>query len=110
MRKVIERHPNYCVTEDGVVYRILCPGLYSTLIPDLSNGYARVDLDGTKEYIAKLVLEAFDPPRDLSHRVFYIDGDKMNCKLSNLVWMTPSDIAIYSEFTIERRKELFERK
>lgn len=110
MRKVIEKHPNYCVTEDGVVYRMLCFGLYSPLTPDLSNGYARVDLDGTKEYIAKLVLEAFDPPKDLSYRVFYIDGNKMNYSLSNLTWLTPSDIERYSEYTIERRKELFERK
>jgi len=105
MRKVIEKHPNYCVSEYGIVYRMICPGLYSSLIPDLSNGYARVNLDGVKEYIARLVLDAFDPPKDPSNKVFYIDGDKMNCHLSNLIWASPSEIQLYSTWTIEYRKE-----
>ena len=106
MRKVIERHPNYAVTDTGGVYRIFCPGCYSSLIPDLSNGYARVELDGKKEYIARLVLETFKPTDDETLRVFYIDGDRMNCNLSNLAWLTQSEIKRYSQYTVEYRKQL----
>lgn len=109
MLKVVSGHPNYCVDEHGIVRRIMLPGLYSTLIPDLSNGYARVDLDGKKEYIARLVLDAFDPTDDQSLKVFYIDGNKMNCRLSNLVWLSPSDIQLYSNYTIEYRMEKLSR-
>ena len=106
MRRVIQRHPDYCVTEDGVVYRIMCEGMYSTLIPDISTGYARVELDGKKEYISRLVLEAFSPTDDKTLKAFYIDGNPMNCKLSNLIWLSPSDIQRYSAYTIEYRKQV----
>lgn len=106
MRKVIQNHPNYCVTEDGVVYRIMCEGAYLTLIPDLSTGYARVELDGKKEYISRLVLEAFNPTDDKTLKAFYIDGNPMNCHLSNLVWLTSSDIQRYSAYTVEYRKQI----
>lgn len=107
MRKVIQKHPNYCVTEDGVVYRIMCEGAYLRLIPDLSTGYARVELDGKKEYISRLVLETFDPTDDETLKAFYIDGNPMNCHLSNLVWLTPSEIQRYSAYTVEYRKQFF---
>lgn len=106
MRKDLVKHPNYCVSNVGVVYRTLLPGLYSVLEPDLSNGYARVDLDGKKEYIARLVLEAFKPVENSDElKAFYIDGDPMNCNLSNLIWATPSEVQLYSKWTVEYRKE-----
>lgn len=103
MRKIIEKHPNYAVSDSGVVYRILRTGVYSPLIPDLSNGYQRVDIDGIKESIGRLVLEAFRPEHDESLRVFYIDGNTSNCDISNLVWLTPSEVQLYSRYTIEYR-------
>ena len=106
----IKNHPNYSVTDDGRVYRK--PNLslgYRYLTPDISTGYKRVDLDGTKEYIARLVLEAFDPPINDSYKVFYIDGDKMNCDLGNLVWLTPSEIQLYSQYTPEYRRQFLGR-
>ena len=102
----IERHPKYWVSDDGVVYRKERSG-YFKLRPDWSNGYARVDLDGRKEYVGKLVLETFDPPKNLSHKVFYIDGDNTNNTLQNLVWLSPSDIQLYSAYTVEYRKQMF---
>ena len=106
--KEIEKHPKYVVDRFGNVYRkhgmsdlILFP-----LKPDTSNGYMRVDLDGKKEYIARLILDAFRVNPGYGYRVFYIDGDSMNCMIENLVWLTPSEIQRYSAYTIERRKEL----
>ena len=108
MFKQIEGHPNYVVDRFGNVYRkyyrsgvVLYP-----LKPDTSNGYCRVDIDGRKEYISRLVLDAFKINPGCGYRVFYIDGDSMNCGIENLVWLTPSEIQRYSTYTIERRKEL----
>ena len=105
---VITNHPNYSVSDDGIVYRKERSG-YFKLKPDWSNGYARVDIDGKKEYIGKLVLETFGPPKDLSQRLFYIDGDRTNNRLENLVWLTPSQIALYSTYTQEYRLGMFDR-
>ena len=106
MYRVISNHPNYVVTETGRVYRILTDGCYSELLPDVSNGYFRYDLDGKKEYAGRLVLEAFDPVDDPSLKVFYIDGIKTNCHIDNLVWLTPSEVQRYSSYTIEYRVQL----
>lgn len=76
-------------------------------MPDFSAGGPRVDLDGRKEYIARLVLEAFDPTDNPNLKAFHIDGDKCNNNLDNLVWLTQSEIQRYSQYTIERRKEIF---
>lgn len=101
-------HPKYIVSDEGVVYRKDNSG-YHELKPDYSNGYARVDLDGTKEYVGRLVLETFGSTRNLSQRLFYIDGDKTNNSIDNLVWLTPSEIALYSTYTLEYRLRMFDR-
>lgn len=105
----ILNHPNYCISDDGVVYRKERSGLFK-LSPDLSNGYARVSLDGKKINIGRLVLEAFDPSLDSSLNVFYIDGDRTNNHLDNLVWLNSSEVQLYSRYTIEYRKQMLERK
>ena len=104
----ILNHPKYCISDDGVVYRKERSGLFK-LSPDLSNGYARVDLDGKKENIGRLVLEAFDPTIDSSLKVFYIDGDRTNNRLDNLVWLNSSEVQLYSRYTIEYRKQTLGR-
>ena len=105
----ILKHPRYCVSDDGVVYRKERSGLFK-LSPDLSNGYARVCLDGKKENIGRLVLEAFDPSFDSSLKVFYIDGNKTNNRLDNLVWLNSSEVQLYSSYTIEYRKQSLGRR
>ena len=104
MLREIERHPKYWVSDDGVVYRKERSG-YFRLKPDYSNGYARVDIDGIKESIGRLVLEAFKPTNNKSHRVFYIDGDKTNNQLENLAWLSSSEVQLYSSYTLEYRTE-----
>ena len=108
MYKRIEKHPNYFVDDLGFVYRDRC-GIACMLTPDMSNGYARVDLDGTNEYVARLVLEAFDPSPFTGLRVFYIDGNKTNCRLDNLAWLTPSEVQRYSQYTLDYRQEVLGR-
>ena len=113
MYKRIERHPDYIINEFGYIYREYIRNgeeyLYD-LKPDMSNGYPRVDLNGIKEYVARLVLETFEPPIDPRMRVFYIDGNRMNTRLSNLVWLSPSDIQLYSQYTVEYRQQLLGRR
>lgn len=104
----IKRHPNYWVSDDGVVYRKERSG-YFKLKPDYSNGYARVDIDGIKEYVGRLVLETYEPTEDPRMRVFYVDGNKTNNNLQNLRWLTPSEVKIFSTFTIEYRTKILNR-
>lgn len=107
MYKVIEGHPNYVITDSGLVCRSLWGGAaYSPLMPDFSVGNPRVELDGKKEYISRLVLQAFEPTDNPDLLAFHIDGDKANNRLENLVWLTRSEIQRYSTYTVERRKEL----
>lgn len=104
----ILNHPRYCISDDGIVYRKETSGLFK-LSPDFSNGYARVDLDGKKEYIGKLVLETFDPTIESNMKVFYIDGDRTNNHLDNLTWLSASGVQLYSRYTIEYRKATLSR-
>ena len=104
----IKRHPNYIASDDGTIYRKEGPNIFK-LKQDWSNGYARVKLDGRHEYVGKLILETFDPPESSYYKVFYIDGDKTNNTLDNLAWLTPSDIQLYSAYTVEYRKEVLGR-
>lgn len=106
MIKQIPDHPNYAVSDRGDVYKITQDGLVE-LKKDISTGYARIELDNRKYYIARLVAELFLPePTDPSLKIFYIDGDRTNCDSTNLVWLSKSEIQRYSSFTYEYRQEL----
>lgn len=104
--KAIPFIPNYAVSDTGNVYAISETGL-NELRKDISNGYARVKLNGRKYYVAALVADAFLPPqRDETLRLFYIDGDHTNCSKENLMWLTQSEIKKVSQYTIEYREKI----
>lgn len=104
--KRIKGHPNYIVGTNGYVYRERKDGFHE-LANDYSNGYARVDIDGVKECVARLVLEAFKPSTNPKKcKVSYIDGDTTNCELSNLVWLTQSEVMLYANYIPEYRKQI----
>lgn len=107
MQKEIEGVQGYWVTSDGEIISLKY-GEPKVLIPDISNGYPRVSIGGEKRYIADIVAEAFlKPPDNQAYRVFYIDGNKLNCNVNNLTYLTQSDIKRYSQYTVERRIQLF---
>lgn len=105
MEKCIEGHVYYTVTDTGEVYSY-CSGEAVELRRDTSNGYPRVNIGGKKKYVSNLVAEAFLPkPKDPRYKIFYIDGDKNNCCVENLVWLSESDIKFCSQYTLEYRKQ-----
>lgn len=103
--KRVRNHPSYFVSEEGKVYSETPSGL-KELRFDMSNGYPRVKLDGIKEYVSRLVAEAFlDLPKTKS-KLSFIDGDHSNCNVENLVWLNDSDLQRYSQYTMEYRKTI----
>ena len=103
----IPGHSNYLLSEDGVVYKRY------TMAPigiNMSNGNARVTLDGVNYYLGKLMLSIFKKNEyRTGYKVFYIDGDKTNNNLNNLIWLSPSDIQLYSSYKIEYRIKMLSR-
>jgi hypothetical protein len=96
--KTIENYPNYEISNFGNVKRkqgYQCK-IERILIP-LNNGndYMNVGLskDGIKkrEYVHRLVAEAFLGTPKIKLEVNHIDGNKLNNQLSNLEWVTRSE-------------------
>lgn len=105
--KIIPDHENYVVTTHGQVYRNLGDTL-RRIKTDLSNGYERVELDGRKLAVQRLVAEAFCPKQSPNQdRVFHVDGDMRNNRAENLRWGTASEIQIWSHWTLEYRHLYF---
>ena len=98
----IAGHPDYVVSTEGEVFRKTPSGLRA-LKPEYSTGHARVRLNGENLYVGKVVLESFEPTDNPKHRVFHLNGDVDDNRLSNLMWATPSEIQLYSTYTIEYR-------
>ena len=106
MIKQIEEYPDYGISDSGEVVSLKGRGV-RVLKPDMSSGHPRVTLDGKRYYVADIVAHYFIGPRpDPIYKIFYIDGDTSNCDVSNLKWMSPSDIAKYSTYLVSRRIEL----
>ena len=108
--KLIPGHPKYCVSDSGIVFIITDHGLVEMKM-DISNGYKRVELDGEKQYVSRLVADSFLPIQtNPNHKLFYIDNDKMNCRSDNLVWLSPSDVQRYSQYTVDYRMEILRER
>ena len=105
MYKEIQGHPDYAISDSGEVVSFKGRNC-KVLLPDLSNGYPRVKIDNEKRYIADLVAEYFlRKPKDSNYKIFYIDGNRENCKADNLTWLSPSDVQRFSQYTVEYRKQ-----
>jgi hypothetical protein len=103
--KQILGHPDYCVSDTGKVFSIKPNGLVE-LQKDISNKYPRVQMDGEKFYVSSIVAATYlSPPKDTKQKIFFIDGDKTNCSVDNLCWLSPSDVQRYSQYTVEYRRQ-----
>jgi hypothetical protein len=98
MWKLILGYPNYAIDEEGNVKRLTSNTsgkaghiLKPTLDPD---GYKCVSLFSDKRrthYNHRLVAYAFLGPKPKGHQVNHIDGNKLNCHVTNLEYVTPAE-------------------
>lgn len=102
--KEIDSCPGYWVSSDGDVYHYK-NAKYCKLKPFSCKGYLCVTIKGLK-YVGKLVLSTFHPTTNPNLRVWHIDGDKTNNRLSNLMWATCSEVQRYSRYTKEERQKI----
>lgn len=83
--KPIQGHESYEVSNTGQIRRAdtgECLKLFKV------NNRHRVNMDGKRPYVARLVAKEFVPnPRDKPF-VTHKDGDKLNDNSTNLVWVT----------------------
>lgn len=101
--KQIPGCPGYAISDCGNVYAICSNGL-KELKKDISNGYARVKINGKNHYVGNIVADVFLSHKpDEKHKIFCIDGDRSNCSVENLIWLTKSEIQRYSTYTPEYR-------
>lgn len=105
MLEVIEKHPNYYISDVGEVFKREKDGVKKVTV-NMSNGHARVTIDGMNYYVGRLVLEQFKPHPVEANKVFHIDGNYANNHLDNLVWLTPSEVQRFSSYTLEWRNKL----
>lgn len=88
-RKDLDGDPNYKIAKDGSIY---CVNIKRNLLPfTASNGFQRVYINGTPQYVHILVAREFLKPVMGLMFVKFIDGDKSNVNSSNLEWATLSE-------------------
>lgn len=105
MIKIIRDHPNYAVSDQGIVYRITKNG-YKELKPDYSKGYAIVKLDRKNCYVQRLVAENFvQRYHDDQTAIVHVDNDVRNNKSDNLVWLSPRGCQKVKDWRIGYRKD-----
>jgi hypothetical protein len=95
--KPVRGHPGYLVGTDGSVWTVWAKNSgpiknrlpsYRRLTPSIQCGYPRVKIDRLDFKVHQLVLQTFVGPCPPGMECRHLDGDKMNCHLSNLTWGT----------------------
>ena len=90
----IEEYPNYLINKKGDIYsKYTNKILNSTFV----NGYLRIELkkEGNKKsklYVHRLVAKTFIPNPENKPKVYFINGNHLDCNVTNLKWGTQKDI------------------
>jgi hypothetical protein len=98
--------PEYFVSDDGYIYKLV-GGRSQRVKQDITNGYAVVKIHNKKYFVHKLVAEYFVGGRsDKKCRVIHLNFDNLDNNAENLMWVTPSEAQLYSQYTVEKRTKL----
>ena len=82
----VEDHPNYEVSNNGEVRNKRTGRILKGMVNPI-NGYLRVTLDGEKEYIHRLVGQAFFAGYGPRRRIKHLDDGKLKNSTTNLSFM-----------------------
>lgn len=110
MTKLIPGFNDYCINTEGVVFHIVETknGMaLKELKSYVCNGHNCIKIRGKKFYISCLVLETFVGPRPDRHLIFHKNKDKFDDRITNLVYLTPDKIQLYSTYTSSALERIF---
>lgn len=100
----VKGHPTYFASRKGEVFSEHKDHLWC-LIPDITTGYARVTLDGERDYIHRIIADLFVPYRiQGADCVLHIDGNLLNNDFRNLCWVTNFETQYFGRWTKDARK------
>lgn len=109
MIKLIPGFDDYCVSDEGRVYRIIesPPGRALKELKTYNcNGHNCIKLRGKKIYVSILVSELFLGPRPDRHLIFHKNKDRLDDRVENLIYLPPDKIQLYSTYTEEYLREV----
>ena len=106
MMKLIPGFTDYCVSDEGNVYRIKKDSLYQ-LKTYICGGHNCVKLRGKKFYIDNLVALVFIGDKPDYTKVFHKNKDKLDDRLENLVYLSLDKFYMYSTYTKDYLKSIF---
>lgn len=106
--KKIKNSPGAEVSSQGKIRRCV-PGLGHSMVKttEKENGYAYAQLSGVVVYVHRVVAEAFiENPQGLPS-VKFLDGDRTNCNVDNLMWSKrPPSMHNIKTAKVERNNEI----
>ncbi len=94
--KKVTRNSSYEISSIGRMRR---PSKSGRILKCCSNtnGYRAIDLEGGgRQYVHRLVLEAFRGGCPVGKECNHIDGDKANNRIENLEWVTHSENILHA--------------
>ena len=106
--KELKDNPLYMVSNTGLIVSFLRKNS-KILKHTIAKGYPTVGLQlggrlNSQRSVAKIVADTFLPNPNNRKTVLHKDGDKLNCRITNLVWADKNTIALYEK---EGRKQQF---
>lgn len=102
---------DYCVSHKGEVFRMAVMNntyVLKELKTYICNGHNCIKIRGKKFYISNLVAELFLGSRPEGYLVFHKNKNRLDDRFDNLIYLSPSEVQLYSTYTEEYLRELFD--